>query len=125
MSVVLIIEDDPYVLRFYERLFRGREYEVKLARDGEEGIRFAKEHKPNLILLDIMMPKMNGLDVLKQLVNDEETKGSSVVMLTNIDDYETMRKAIDLGALGFIVKTKASPQVLLAQVDAYLGSQTK
>jgi twitching motility two-component system response regulator PilH len=118
-KILLIIEDDPYVQRFYERLFRWHDYAVELAKDGEEGITKAKALKPSLILLDIVLPGMNGIQILEKLKKDPETKNLSIVMLTNIDDEATVKKAVELGAIDFIVKSSASEEQLLAVVDKY------
>lgn len=119
-KILLIVEDDPYVQRFYERLFRFHDYTVELAKDGEEGLVKAKALKPALILLDIVMPGMNGIQVLEKLKSDEETKDISVVMLTNIDEAEQVKKAVELGAIDFIVKSAAPEEQLLAVVDKHL-----
>ena len=120
MSKVLIIEDDPYVRRFYERLFKSQAYTVDIASGGEEGITLAKSQHPQLILLDILMPNLNGIDVLKTLKADQSTHDISVIMLTNLDDTKTIREAMALGAGGFIIKSNASGDSLLALVEQYL-----
>jgi len=120
MAKILIIEDDPYVRRFYERLFNLNKYDIEMAESGKEGIEKAKVHKPGLILLDIMMPVMNGLEVLQKLKEDPEIRDCSVVMLTNLGDEETVKKAIQMGANGFIVKSAVPPRDLLREVDKYI-----
>lgn len=120
MQKILIIEDDPYVRRFYGRLFSFEKYQVEMAANGEEGIELAKKNKPDLILLDIMMPVMNGMEVLAKLVGDPETKDCPVVMLTVLGDEETIQKAKDLGAKGYIVKSDAEPKDLLAKIESFL-----
>jgi len=122
-KVLLIIEDDPYVQRFYERLFRWHDYAVEIAKDGNEGITKAKALMPILILLDIVLPNMNGIQVLEKLKSDPHTKGLSVVMLTNIDEDEMVKKAADMGALDFIVKSSASEEDLLTIVDKYFKQE--
>jgi len=122
-KILLIVEDDPYVQRFYERLFRFHDYTVELAKNGEEGIAKAKTMKPSLILLDIVMPGENGIQVLEKLKGDPDTKGISTVMLTNIDEEDTIKKARDMGAADFIVKSSASEQDLLKIVDKYFKQE--
>jgi CheY-like chemotaxis protein len=125
MAKILIIEDDPYVLRLYERLFKHSDYDVQLASSGKEGLEFARLQKPNLILLDILMPAMNGLEVLGKLKEDKETKDCEVIMLTNLDDNSEYQKAMKLGASGFIVKSSAPPEKLMELVEGYLAKQGK
>ena len=120
MAGILIIEDDPYVRRFYDRLFHLNGYDVELAEGGREGLEKAKEMKPSLILLDIMMPNMDGFQVLEKLKSDPETKDISVVMLTNLGSSESTKKAVQLGASGFIIKSDTPPEELLRMVDGFV-----
>jgi CheY-like chemotaxis protein len=120
-NVLLIIEDDPYVQRFYQRLFRFHEYAVEIAGNGEDGLTKAKSLLPKLILLDIVMPGANGIQVLGKLKDDPDTKNIPVVMLTNIDDSETIKRAVELGAIDFIIKSSAPEEQLLAIVSKYFN----
>lgn len=121
MTSLLIVEDDPYVQRFYQRLFEINKYDCKITGSGLEGIELAKTLQPRLILLDIMLPKMNGLEVLEQLKNDPVTQNITTIMLTNIDDAEIVGKATKLGADGFIVKHSTPPEKLLEMVQGYIN----
>lgn len=121
MAKLLIIEDDPYVARFYERLFRYRNYDLIVASNGEEGLEKAVAANPDLVLLDILMPKMNGLEVLKKLKENPQTKNITVVMLTNIGDEKTAKEAAALGASGFIVKSQAPPEKLHEIVNSFIN----
>lgn len=117
---ILIIEDDPYVQRFYEHLFRFNNFDVLIAGSGQEGIRMAQTYQPRLILLDIIMPAMDGLQVLSQLKSDPQTSGITIVMLTNIDDPATAKKAAQMGADGFVIKVASPPEKLLEIIKGYL-----
>lgn len=119
-KALLIIEDDPFIRRFYDRLFREKDYETDLAGNAEEGLSKAKLGKPDLILLDIMMPNKNGLEVLKELKNHEETKNITVLMLTNINEQSTVAEATRLGASGFLVKANIEPDQLQKIVESYI-----
>ena len=120
MTKILIIEDDPYVLRFYGRLFKLGNYEVDMVGSGKEGLQKAKEQKPNLIFLDIMMPEMDGFAVLHELKKDPETKDCEVIMLTNLNDTKSYKKAMQLGANGFLVKIETPSEKLIEEVEKYL-----
>ena len=126
MAKILIVEDDPYVRRFYERLYRVAEvdHQIEMAADGEEGLAKAKTFKPTLILLDIMMPKMDGFEVLERLKADPETADIVVVMLTALGDEESAKRATSLGAAGFIVKSEVPYEELLRTVDKYTKSES-
>ena len=117
---ILIIEDDPYVRRFYEHLFKLNKYQIDIATGGEEGLRKAKILKPQVILLDIMMPKMNGLEVLRQLKEDPETAKAKVVMLTNVEDNSVTKRAETLGSSGYILKSQVADAELLVTIDSLL-----
>lgn len=124
MATILIVEDDPYVRNFYDRLFRiGSSHKVVMAGSGEEGLKLAKEQKPDLVLLDIMMPGMNGLEVLEKLKAETETKDLTVVILTNFGEEEFVKKAVALGATSFIVKSEIEGEQLLKLVDKYIADQ--
>lgn len=117
---ILIIEDDPYVQRMYKRMFSFKEYDLQIASEGTQGITSAMQFKPDLILLDIMLPGMNGLEVLEKLKNDEQTKNIPVLMLTNLGDELSIEKANQLGADSYMVKADFTPQQVIEAVDKRL-----
>jgi DNA-binding response OmpR family regulator len=123
MAKLLIIEDDPYVLEIYGQTFSRQNYEVVTAKDGEEGLEKAHEHQPSLILLDIMIPKLNGFDVLSRLKHDEKTRHIPVMMLTNLGEEQHIKRAIALGAEGFMIKANFSLEQLTKEVDRKLNKQ--
>src|SRR5882672_3533209 len=98
MHKLLIVEDDPYVVRLYQRLFGLEKFEVEVAADGQDGVHKAKTFKPDLILLDVMMPIMNGLEALQHLKADPATKDMKVIMLTNVGEDSVMEIARTFGA---------------------------
>ena len=83
-KLLLIVEDDPLMQRMYQKIFTFEKYQVETASDGVEGLEKVRALKPTVVLLDVMMPKMNGLQVLEKLKLDPETKAIPVVMLTNL-----------------------------------------
>ena len=120
MAKILIIEDDPYVRRFYGRLFNLNKYQVEMVENPQESLAKIKSFHPQLILVDIKMPKVDGYQVLTQIKNDPETKNYTVVMLTNLGEEEMVKKCMQAGALGFIYKSNTPPNQLLDEVDKYL-----
>ena len=90
-----------------------------IAANGEEGLEKARALKPSLILLDVVMPGQDGIQILEKLKKDPNTKNIVTLMLTNIDEEETMKKAQKLGAMDFIIKSSASEEDLLAIVNKY------
>src|SRR6266576_1657962 len=102
MAKLLIVEDDPLMSRMYQKIFTFEGYDVQMAADGQEGLDKAREIKPTMILLDVMMPKLNGLQVLEKLKADPETKAIPVVMLTNLAGQQDAESALTKGAIKYI-----------------------
>ena len=125
MTKILIVEDDPLISRMYEKIFSFEKYQVMLANDGSSGIRKAKSFKPALILLDVMMPKMNGLDALKKLKDAELTKKIPVVMLTNLSGQKDAETALSMGAVKYIIKSEYDPKQVSDIVKEILAGYTR
>lgn len=105
MKTILFVEDESTVHKTLSDALEKEEYRIISALDGEIGLRLAKEKKPNLILLDLVLPKMDGFEVLGALKADEATKDIPVIVLTNLEQMEDIQKAIDLGAKTYLVKS--------------------
>ena len=105
MKQILFIEDESAIHKTFSDALSSEDYEITSALDGEIGLRLAKEKKPDLILLDLVLPKLNGFEVLKALKADEATKAIPVIVLTNLEQMEDIQKAIDLGARTYLVKS--------------------
>jgi len=110
MAKILIIEDDPLMSRLYKKIFTFEGYDVDVASDGEEGLKAVSTSKPTLILLDIMMPKMNGMEVLERLKTSDDTKKIPVVVLTNLAGEKDAEVALSKGAIKYIVKSEYEPK---------------
>ena len=117
---MLLIEDDPLMLRLYRKIFELEGYEVELAAGGQEGLDKAKSDKPTLVLLDIMMPKMDGFEVLGKLKEDPETKDIPVVVLTNLAGTQDAKKAMEMGASKYIIKSEQDPKEVATLVKEVL-----
>ena len=125
MVKILIIEDDPLMRRLYQKIFTFEKYEVETAEDGEEGLDKARKSKPTLILLDIMMPKMNGLQVLGKMKTDPDLKKIPVVMLTNLAGQKDAETALAMGAVKYIVKSEYEPKQVADMVKGVLAGYTR
>jgi CheY-like chemotaxis protein len=125
MAKILIIEDDQLMIRLYEKVFKFEKYDVAVASNGQEGLTKVKSFKPTLILLDIMMPEMNGLEVLERLKADPETKKIPVVVLTNLSGTQDAETALGKGAVKYIVKSEHEPKEVVKIVKGVLAGYTR
>ncbi len=101
---ILIIEDDSILQKALLEFLTAEGFETMSALDGEEGVKIGKEKKPDLILLDIVLPKMDGYEVLKAMKADENTKKIPIILLTNLGSLNDVQKALDLGATTYLIK---------------------
>ncbi len=118
-KILLVVEDDPYVRRIYQRLFTRTNYAVEEAADGTDGLRLAQEKHPDLVLLDLMLPGISGIDVLKKLKEQDATKDIPVLILSNIGEEEIRETAMKLGAAGYMVKIEFSPEQVLEEINKF------
>lgn len=125
MAKVLIIEDDPLMIRMYKKIFTFDGYEVDTAGDGEEGLSKVRSFNPTIVLLDVMMPKLNGIEVLTKIKSDPDLKKIPVVMLTNLAGQQDIDKALELGAVKYIVKSEYDPKQVSDMVKEIISAKTR
>ena len=113
---ILIVDDDLTLREMYVERLKAEGFSVDAAKDGEEAILKAKTGHPNVILLDIMMPKINGLDVLKMLKSDDETKDIPVLLLTALIQDIDKTKGMSSGADDYIVKSATMPGEVISKI---------
>ena len=121
MAKILIVDDDRLMVKMYQGKFEDDGYEVVTANDGEQGLAKALELKPDLILLDVMMPKMNGFEMLKGLKNNQQTKNTPVILLTNVGE-ENANQGLDLGAVAYLVKAHYDVKDIVKKVKEILNA---
>lgn len=123
MQTILIIEDDTNLIELYQTKFLMEQYNVLTASDGSVGIETAVEKKPDVILLDILMPNVNGFEVLKGLKDHAETKDIPVVVYTNLgssDSDEKRELAFSLGAADYLIKALHEPEAIVERINKIL-----
>lgn len=118
---LLVVEDDQYLADIYALKLKKEGFVVEMANDGAMGLEIAKKFLPDLILLDIVMPEMDGFEVLKALKEDEATKKIGVVMLTNLNSPDEIEKGLELGAIDFMVKAHYVPSEIVSKVKSILS----
>jgi CheY-like chemotaxis protein len=120
---ILLVEDDGLMSRMYGRLFGFAGYDTEIAVDGEDGLAKANEFKPDIILLDVMMPKMNGLELIKKLKEDPQTHDIMVVLLTNLGIQEKLDEAMAIGAAACITKSNHQPEEIVQMIADLLSKK--
>lgn len=119
---VLLVEDDPFIAEIYALPLQQAGFQVIVADDGEKGVQKAKETCPDLIFLDLLLPKLNGLEVLKILKDDPQLKNIPVVIATNLTDEVAAKKSLDMGALDCLVKINIDSSDIVRKAKEILFS---
>lgn len=120
MKKILIVEDDPKMTKMLVEVLKKENFETMEAADGEEGLKSALKLKPDLILLDIVMPVMDGLTMLHKLKADDEGKDMPVIILTNLGDLDKMAEAVEKGVCSYIVKADFTIESLVKRIKELL-----
>lgn len=122
-KVILLVDDDLTLREMYEERLKAEGFEIVQASNGDEAIKKANEIKPNVILLDIMMPKINGFDVLKDLKSNPELKDIPVIVLTALIQDVDRIQGKKLGATDYIVKSETMPGEVIEKIHNAIGQK--
>ncbi len=125
MAKILIAEDEPLISRMYQQALAFEGYEVEIAPNGKEAWEKLKKNGYTLVLLDIMMPEVNGLEVLDYLKSDPKHKNTPVVMLTNLSGTQEAQKALELGAVKYIIKSQYKPKQVVDMVKEIVAASSR
>lgn len=117
---ILLIEDDSFLAGMYVTKLGLEGFATDLAGSGEEGLKIVKEKHPDLIILDILLPHLNGFDVLGQLKSDPATKEIPVLLLTNLGQNQDIEKGLSLGAEDYLVKAHFLPNEVIEKIKKIL-----
>ncbi|NIM47416.1 MAG: response regulator [Candidatus Aenigmarchaeota archaeon] len=118
---VLIVDDDPYILKMYQLKLGFEDYEIETAENGKIALEKIKNFKPDVVLLDILMPEMDGFGVLEEMKKESDHKKTKVIVLTNFGEAENLEKAKSFGVGDFIVKTQLTPTQVVERVKKILS----
>ncbi len=117
---ILIIEDDLFLLGMYTTKFEIENFKVFSAEDGEKGLRLAEKESPDIILLDIVLPGMDGFEVLKKLKSNSATKDTPVILLTNLSQKSEIEKGLSLGASDYLIKAHFIPSEVVEKIKTII-----
>lgn len=116
MKKILIVDDDQFLRDLYEEILKDAGYEVEMAVDGEDGLAKIQATAYDLVLLDIMMPKLDGIGVLKKLKETPPAHPNKIVLLTNLAHNLIIKEAMELGAVSYLIKADMTPDQLLDNI---------
>jgi DNA-binding response OmpR family regulator len=117
---VLIIEDDGYISDMYKIKFKSENFDTIIASDGIEGMKYLEKEMPDIILLDIVMPQIDGFNVLKMIKKEKRLDNIPVILLTNLSQKENIERGFELGANGYIIKAHFTPSEVVKKIKETL-----
>ncbi|MFH0906641.1 MAG: response regulator [bacterium] len=123
MKKILIIEDDPFLSEMYADKFNKDGFQADICIDGKIGMDKIKADKPDLILLDIVLPKMDGFEILKEVKGNPELKDIPIILLTNLGQKNEVEKGLSMGADEYIIKAHFTPTAVVAKVKEMLSKK--
>jgi two-component system phosphate regulon response regulator PhoB/two-component system alkaline phosphatase synthesis response regulator PhoP len=122
---ILLVEDDPFLSSLLKNRLLKENLEVSLAKDGEEALNFLKSTKPDLILLDLILPKKSGFEVMEEIRNDPQAQAQElpIIIISNLGQSEDISRGQELGAIEYFVKAKTSIDELVEKIKDFLKQQ--
>ena len=124
MYRIIIVEDDTFLSKmYYEKLSLESIFQVYTAESGRRALELIKKELPNLVLLDIMLPDVNGIQVLKEIKKDKKLSSVHVLMLSNLNEREYISEALDLGADGYLIKAHFTPNEVVDKIKQVLREE--
>jgi len=120
MSKILIVEDDPLIYTMYSEKLTREGYDVDVAKDGREGLDKMKANPPDLILLDIMMPQLSGIQVIEEMKKDQKLEKIPIIVLSNLSENPDIEKAKERGVKEYLIKSDLDPEDVSNTVKKYL-----
>lgn len=121
MKKILLIEDEEIMVDLLQKKLTQEGYNVSVARNGEEGLKIARKIKPDLVLLDIIMPKIGGFEVMEEMVKDEDLNKIPIIIISNSGQPVELDRAQKLGAKDWLIKTEFDPREVLDKVVKQIG----
>lgn len=123
MTKIAIIEDDAAIHQMYRMKFETEGFDVQLAGDGRSGVDLIKKFRPDIVLLDLQMPEVDGVEALREIRKNDWGKNLPIIILTNLGEEESPPEIKELGVSGYIVKADLTPRQVVARVKEVLEKQ--
>lgn len=117
---VLLVEDDVFLSGIYQKKFEMEGFKVSLADNGEKALVEVKKKKPDIVMLDILLPKLDGFAVLEKLKADSDTKNIPVILLTNLGQKDDVEKGLQMGAVDYLIKAHFKPSEVVDKIKKAL-----
>lgn len=118
---ILLVEDDAFLIEMYNTKFELEKFEVLTAVNGDDGVKMVIKEMPDLVLLDILLPKLDGFGVLEQLKSNQKTKNIPIILLTNLGQKEDVKKGLELGASDYLIKAHFMPSEVVKKIREVLN----
>lgn len=122
MKNILLVEDDPLLVDVYSTKLKQSGFEVRVVESGEKALAVVEEQKPDLVLLDIVLPHIDGWEVLESLRSSEKLEGTQIVILSNLGQKEEIAKGLRLGAAKYLIKAHYTPSEIVQEIIKLIGN---
>ena len=120
MKTILLIEDDPFLIDIYSTKLKEAGFTIEVAIDGEEALRKVKEKNPDLVVLDIVLPQIDGWEILKKIKSEDKFRNLKIIILSNLGQKEEVEKGISLGATKYLIKAHYTPSQIVEEIKKVL-----
>jgi len=120
MKKILLVEDDPFLIDIYVSRLKGEGYKIDVAPDGERALEKIKKAKPDLLVLDIILPKMDGWELLRKMIKEGRLKKIKVIILSNLGEQKEIKKGLDMGVIKYLVKANYTPSEVVEEIKKIL-----
>jgi len=123
MKKILLVEDDPFLIDIYTSKLEKECFSVKISESGEDCLKKINQEKPDLILLDILLPKIDGWEILKKIKSDKKLKNIKIIILSNLYQKEDIEKGLSLGADKYLIKANYDPKEVIEEIKKILNKK--
>ena len=120
MKQILLIEDDPFIIDIYNKKFEESGFSVDVANNGEDALKKLEQKKPDLVVLDIVLPEMDGWEVLRRIKSTPELKDLKIIILSNLSQKKEVEKGINLGSIKYLIKAHYTPSEIVEEIKSLL-----